>query len=145
MMCLLNSTGYWQWNITLGLLGFWTLVHILNSGQKLTTFHQKTGRYPFPEKFFKTLIHCDIGNRWNIMEWRLECNGMWHCSAGWAVPDTRWDHCASVCSPTQHHIPEDWILQQHFCENVVSHTACSKIGKWLWMLELHKDSKESGW
>jgi hypothetical protein len=32
------------------------LVHILVSGQKLTTLHQKTGRYPFPETFCKTQI-----------------------------------------------------------------------------------------
>jgi len=38
------------------------LVHILVFGQKLTTFHQKTRRYPFPEKFCKTQIHCGIDN-----------------------------------------------------------------------------------
>jgi len=36
------------------------LVHILVSGQKLGAFHQKTGGYPFPEKFCKTQIYCDI-------------------------------------------------------------------------------------
>jgi len=149
-MRLLNSTRYWQWNITLGLLGFWTLYTFLYLVKNSPPFTRRQEGIHFLKSFAKlrytmTQTICKgFSYRWNIMEW-FECSGMWHCSAGWAVPYTRKDHCASVCSPTQHHIPEEWVLQQHSCENIVSHTACSKIGLWLWVLDIYEDSEGSGW